>query len=269
MTRVLTAIPLILLIIVVLEFLPPLYFTLLVAAVVWLTLEEFFSIAGKSGIEIFRWPGRLAALGIIGIIHFYPQDVRLLVVIMVLLPLTILVLGLFRGDSLPSVLAGAATTSFALLYIAVALGLLIFVRTHSFQIGTGNHWILFGLLTVSFGDTGAFCAGQSLGRHLLAPRISPKKTIEGSIGGLLGCALAAWLSHLLWLPTAPLAALLVLSGVIGLAGQVGDLAESALKRGAGVKDSSNLLPGHGGMLDRVDGVLFAAPVLYIYTQWFI
>jgi phosphatidate cytidylyltransferase len=117
---------------------------------------------------------------------------------------------------------------------------------------------------VWFGDTGAYYIGRALGKNPLAPLISPKKTIEGALGGLLGNVLAAVLGKQILLPDAPLLQLLVLALLLGVVSQIGDLSESALKRGAGVKDSSNLLPGHGGMLDRIDGVLFASPVMFGY-----
>jgi phosphatidate cytidylyltransferase len=102
-----------------------------------------------------------------------------------------------------------------------------------------------------------------LGRHLLAPKISPKKTVEGGIAGLAG-SVAAGVLLSYWLLAVPWAPAALISGCTAIAGQVGDLAESALKRSAGVKDSSSILPGHGGILDRLDSLFFAAPVFY----WF-
>jgi phosphatidate cytidylyltransferase len=178
-------------------------------------------------------------------------------------------LGLSKGGSLERVLPGSSATLLGLIYIPATLGLLVAVRSNVALAGGAHHWIFFFLLVVWLGDTGAYYVGRTLGRHKLAPRVSPKKTVEGSVGGLLGNALAALLSKKIFLPGASLASLLVLGGIIGVASQLGDLAESALKRGAGVKDSSNLLPGHGGLLDRIDGILFAAPVLFGYTKFFL
>jgi phosphatidate cytidylyltransferase len=135
--------------------------------------------------------------------------------------------------------------------------------------GDGSRWIFFLLLVVWFGDTAAYYVGRALGRRPLAPLVSPKKTVEGALGGFLGNALAAMLAKQLFMPEAPLSQLLPLSTVLGVVSQIGDLSESALKRGAGVKDSSNLLPGHGGMLDRIDGVLFASPVMFGYVRFFV
>jgi phosphatidate cytidylyltransferase len=119
---------------------------------------------------------------------------------------------------------------------------------------------------VWFGDTAAYYVGKTVGAHPLAPRVSPKKTVEGCVGGFLGNMAAAFVGQKLLLPAAPLAHLLVISLVLGAFSQIGDLSESAMKRSAGIKDSSNLLPGHGGMLDRIDGVLFASPPLLTYLS---
>ena len=105
--------------------------------------------------------------------------------------------------------------------------------------------------------------GRALGRHLLSPRVSPKKTVEGAVAGLAGSLLIAGaFAHWFW-PTADLKTVILLAGLIALAGQIGDLAESAMKRGAGMKDSGSILPGHGGLLDRIDALLFGAPALWL------
>jgi len=118
-------------------------------------------------------------------------------------------------------------------------------------------------------DTGAYYSGRALGRHKLAPRISPGKTVEGAVGGFFAAVMAGPLCRLIFFQQLPLFDSLLLGASIGILGQVGDLAESMLKRGAGVKDSSHLLPGHGGMLDRLDSILFCAPLIYYYSRLFI
>jgi len=126
----------------------------------------------------------------------------------------------------------------------------------------GRHWLMFALMVNWIGDTGAYYAGRKFGRHKLAPAISPGKTWEGAVASVL----TAIVFGLIYLPLAITGTSLLKAGLLALAanvaGQAGDLAESAIKRGAGVKDSGTLLPGHGGMLDRVDSTLFALPVLY-------
>jgi len=135
------------------------------------------------------------------------------------------------------------------------------------RLAQGGRWLLLLLLAVFATDTGAYAVGRLLGRHKLAPRVSPAKTVEGAIGGML-CAAGATvaLNYLLGLPHKPI--LITALGVaIGLAAELGDLAESAVKRRLGVKDMGRLFPGHGGVLDRLDSILFAGAVLYYIVRW--
>jgi phosphatidate cytidylyltransferase len=112
-------------------------------------------------------------------------------------------------------------------------------------------------------DTCAYLVGRTMGRKMLFPSISPKKTLEGSVAGLVGSLLVAWgFARLFW-QTASLKTVILLAGLVALFGQIGDLVESAMKRGANLKDSGSVLPGHGGLLDRVDSLLFGAPVLWL------
>jgi len=124
--------------------------------------------------------------------------------------------------------------------------------------------VLLGILWI--GDTAALYGGRFMGRHLLAPSLSPRKTVEGAFAGLIASIVAGVILGV-WLTDEGSGSLIVASIISASAGQLGDLAESALKRSAGVKDSSSLLPGHGGMLDRIDALLFAAPILWFYTAW--
>jgi phosphatidate cytidylyltransferase len=126
----------------------------------------------------------------------------------------------------------------------------------------GPRLLLFALVITWAADTVAYFAGRSFGKHALAPHISPKKTWEGSIAGLSGSLLIAYAFHF-WL-TIPLAHLLAMATLGNVAGQMGDLLESASKRSAGVKESGGLLPGHGGMLDRIDALILCIPVIWFY-----
>jgi phosphatidate cytidylyltransferase len=160
----------------------------------------------------------------------------------------------------------SAVTTLGLIYVPVSLGLLIALQSSHTIWGEGSRWVFFLLIVVWFGDTGAYYIGRYLGKHLLAPSLSPKQNDRGSLGGYWKCTRSALTKKIL-LPQASLLHLLLLSGVIGLVSQVGDLSESVLKRAAGIKDSSNILPGHGGMLDRIDGVLFGCPILFVYVRF--
>lgn len=128
----------------------------------------------------------------------------------------------------------------------------------------GGHWLLYALALSWIGDGAAYYVGSRFGRHKLAPAISPAKSWEGAGAHIVAAVLFGWLYLGRFVPTAPLAEVILLSAAASVAGQVGDLCESAMKRGAGLKDSGSLLPGHGGWLDRVDACLFSVPVVYFW-----
>jgi len=130
----------------------------------------------------------------------------------------------------------------------------------------GQMWVFFILAVIFAGDTGSFYLGRLLGRHKLT-RISPGKTWEGTLGGLIANGVSAGIFGYLIFPSLSVISIMVLGIVIGISGQVGDLAESMLKRMSNIKDSGIILPGHGGILDRIDSLLFAIPVLYIYLSY--
>ncbi len=129
----------------------------------------------------------------------------------------------------------------------------------------GRHWVLLGLVIVAGNDTAAYFAGRAFGRRKLAPHLSPKKTVEGAIGGMTASLLFGTAYAHFFLPAVPPWYALVVSGLAGAAGMAGDLFESLLKRAAGVKDSGTVIPGHGGMFDRADSIVPVAPLLYLFA----
>jgi len=149
------------------------------------------------------------------------------------------------------------------IYVGIPLSLLVMIDLRP----NGNIWIFFLLAIIFSNDTGAFYFGRFFGRHKLYASISPGKTWEGAIGGLF-CSLvvAFWFLRVLHIHRIDLS-ILALVLVLSVMGQIGDLVESMLKRNHGVKDSGKILPGHGGILDRIDGLLFSIPILYIYLTW--
>jgi len=167
-----------------------------------------------------------------------------------------------RSHELPEVLPSAAALLLGMAYVFGSLRCGIDLRAIS------PYWLFFGLSLNWVGDIAALYVGRLAGRHKLAPRISPAKSWEGAAGSLVASVVYGALYIPRLLPAVPLAEGLGLAAVANVAGQLGDLCESALKRGAGVKDSGKLLPGHGGWLDRVDSSLFALPVVYFVVSNF-
>ena len=198
-------------------------------------------------------------------------------------PFVFLVIGM-RNIELSRAFPAAAASVFAFTYVALPLGFLVQIREQ----WAGAFLLLYLLLLVWAGDIFAYFVGRTLGRHLMSPRISPKKTWEGALASLIASLVVGMLLYNYALPIStallnahliekrdgffalqkpPLWPTLLLSAAINIAAQLGDLVESLIKRGAGVKDSGSLLPGHGGMLDLIDAVLFAAPVRWYYAAW--
>jgi len=154
---------------------------------------------------------------------------------------------------------------FALAYLPLMLSYFIFIR----QWENGILWIFFILILTVSGDIAAFYFGRTLGKHKLYPLVSPGKTVEGAIGSFTGSILACIIYSMFVLPALPLIHVLILAIVGSCFGQLGDLCESAIKRSAGIKDSGNILPGHGGILDRLDSLIFLAPFVYYYRMYLI
>jgi len=189
-----------------------------------------------------------------------------------------------RNEDLSTGYPASAASVFAFTYIALPMGMLVQLR----QQWAGAFYLLYLLFVVWSGDIFAYFVGKSIGRHLMAPRISPKKTWEGAAASLIasvaiGCALFYYAEPissallraglitrrdgLFGLERPSVGPIVVLTIILNVAAQLGDLVESLIKRGANVKDSGAILPGHGGMLDRIDALLFAAPVLWYWAAW--
>jgi phosphatidate cytidylyltransferase len=273
--RILTALLLIPPVIYLIGWSPKLLFLAAVIVSVELCLYEFFKICRSAGFATFPLPGYLggAALCLVRAADSSKAETYSLVVLVAFVLMT-LTIALAVTHDLKLYLGGIATTIFGVVYIGLTLSCLFplkFARLGAASLGLasasaaseGRELMFLLFLVIWADDTFAYLAGRTIGRKRLFPSISPKKTLEGSVAGIVGSVLVAGgFARLFW-QTASLKKVILLAALVALFGQMGDLAESALKRSANLKDSGSLLPGHGGFLDRVDSLLFGAPVLWL------
>jgi phosphatidate cytidylyltransferase len=259
-TRVLSGAALIALAVAVVWLASDVVFLAFAALLVLLGVSELVVLARASSLNVRFFPVAIAALlagGVVGSLSGSTLEVALMSAVVAI---GLATLASWRGDA--HALATVAASMFPALYLGLPIGALVAVRSFA-----GPRVLFLLMLTVIVSDTAQYYSGRAFGRRPLAPAISPKKTVEGALGGFVfGTALFVSVGRW-WVPGMPI---LVRAGV-GLAivalGIAGDLFESMLKRSAGVKDSSTLIPGHGGVLDRIDALLFAAPVYYIVLKY--
>jgi phosphatidate cytidylyltransferase len=258
MTRVLSGAVLILLAVTIVWFAPTWLFFAFALGLGVLAAEELFGLARASQLDVTLAASRVATALVIGS-SGVPGSLELFL-LTALVAVAASSLGSWRGG--PTALASVSVSLFPALYIGLPIAALISIR------GLAGPPALFLLmLTVIVSDTAQYYSGRAFGRRPLAPAVSPKKTIEGAVGGFIfGTALFVAVGFW-WLPSMPLPLRVALGLTLVALGIAGDLFESMLKRSAGVKDSSALIPGHGGVLDRIDALLFAAPVYYIVLRY--
>lgn len=224
-------------------------------------ISEFYAMA-LPGRKTEQWLAVCAGSALI-FTPFYGSD-KLIIPVIGLLFLTFSLLFLFRVRTID---AAAREISFALLaflYIPFLLMHLVLLRQTPF----GIQWLFVIMLIVMTNDSAAYYTGSAFGKHRLYQLVSPKKSIEGALGGLAGSLVGTMLAKFTFFPQLTISDAVVTALVVGMVGQAGDLFESLLKRSFGVKDSGTLIPGHGGVLDRLDSILFAAPVTYYYVLFF-
>jgi len=278
--RTLTALLLIPPVIYLIGWSPKWLFALAVAVAVVLALREYFALCRAMGVKVFSWVGYGAGIWVCAT-QILPSNLASAAGIPFLLALLLIIpaMALRRSLGLKDYLAAVAITLFGILYVGLTLSSLLairfsadswgFARMLKSDIGPGqalslgSRLILLLFLVIWAGDICAYLVGRPLGRTPFFARISPRKTWEGALAGLAGSILAGWAFAHWFLKRADAMTVILLAAWIALAGQVGDLVESAIKRGANQKDSGTLLPGHGGFLDRIDSLLFAAPALWL------
>lgn len=233
-------------------------FSLLVSLLSLLGLDEFYRMA----LPKRRGEGRIAAVAGAGAVFavFSANPV------LPLMTLTALVLGfslvaLFRLQEIKEAAPDVALVFMGFLYVPLLLAHLVLIRA----LPNGTSWLFLIMVIVMAGDSTAYYVGSSLGKNRLYPAVSPKKSIEGALGGLLGSVIGAVIAKFTFFPELAISDCVAAALLLGVLGQLGDLFESLIKRSCGVKDSGSIIPGHGGVLDRLDSILFAAPAAYYYA----
>ena len=265
---------------------PPLklLFVAIAIAAMVVALYEFWFLSKRVGAKPDVVVGYAAAAAVFATFLLDPElrfTPPLLLFVIPALVVAALAAEMLRGAPFDKLILSVGSTVFGVLYVVLLGGFLVAVRT-GFQQTAGAdavHWfpaqfvdrtlsthlLGFFFLVLMGSDTGAYYAGRAFGKRKLAPQVSPGKTWEGAVGGMLASLLMAALAHFWFFPELPLTAALPLAAVMNVLGVVGDLSESALKRGANAKDAAQILPGHGGFLDRLDSLLFNAPLLYYFA----
>jgi len=238
----------------------PWHFTLLLMVLCLIAMLEYFGMAlpaRKRELPPF------ALLGALSVATPLLPDGRLFIMS---LAIAFLLTGfhfLFRLQDIGRVAQELALVVTAFLYVPFLFAHLVMLRL----LPQGSNWLLLIMLIVMTNDSAAYYIGSAFGKHRLYEAVSPKKSIEGALGGLGGSLAGTLLAKFTFFPQLGYADILITALVVGLIGQVGDLFESLLKRSFGVKDSGNIFPGHGGVLDRMDSIIFAAPVTYYYAVY--
>ncbi len=235
-------------------------------------LFEYFSLTKKMELKADAGVGYIGAalFGFLFTINAPAKASELLLIAIALFVIALLISQTFRFQAdFSKMLTGIGVTLLGVFYLAFLGGFLISTRVGFENVpGLSTKLLLFFFMVIFASDAGAYFAGKSLGKHKLVPKISPNKTWEGLIGGIIAAAAMAALCTWLFFPELPYKASIPLAAVMAVVGVFGDLAESAIKRGAGAKDAATILPGHGGLLDRLDSLLFNAPILYYFARFY-
>ena len=261
MKRVLSGLVLIPVVLGIVQYGSPLLFLALVIAAVLVGWMEYCRLIRHIGIQINLVVGGILCLLLV--FCFYRNDFYLVWLAACLMSLFIAWYA--SGSALEDALNQVAYSFLGVIYVSGLMSYFILLR----GIEHGNHILFYLFMVIWSGDIAAYYVGKNIGKTPLAPRISPAKTLEGSGAGLVGSVAGGAAAHYLFFETLPLNHCLIMAFLCGTMGQIGDLAESLFKRRAGLKDSGSLIPGHGGVLDRLDSLMFAGPAFYIYHVLFL
>jgi phosphatidate cytidylyltransferase len=275
MSRIITAVVFLPFLIasILIPWLQPLFIVLAAGAMLF-GLYEFYVLARKKEMKPDVAAGFLGGAALFTIFCFATPDptqasldVQTIVLILLLLTIATLVAATLRGAPFDKMIASSGATMLGVFYVVLLGGHLVALRT-GFEERLSAHLLSFFFLVLMGSDTGAYYVGRAMGKHKLAPKISPGKTWEGVAGGVVAALALATVAHFWFFKELPLKWALPLAAIMAVLGILGDLTESALKRGAGAKDAAKILPGHGGALDRLDSLLFNAPLLYYFAYFY-
>lgn len=249
-------------------------FVAIAAAFMIFGLYEFYVLTSKKDVKPDAAAGYLGGAALFIVFYFATPDplqqrLDIQTIVMVLIALTIGTLAAMtlRGAPFDKMAASTAVTILGVLYVVFLGGHLVALRT-GFAQPLSADLLSFFFLVLMGSDSGAYYAGKAFGKHKLAPATSPGKTWEGVAGGIAAALALGAVAHFWFFTELPLKWTLPLAGVMAILGILGDLTESAIKRGAGAKDAAKILPGHGGALDRLDSLLFNAPLLYYFAHFY-
>lgn len=244
-------------------------FVLLAAVAMLAALFEFWLLARKQQIRADAAAGLLSAAALLTVFYFTEPgrlpDLLMIQLILILLTIGSLVAAMLRGVPFDRMITSAGVTVLSVMYIVLLGGHLIALRV-GFAPELSKHLLAFFFLIIMGADAAAYYGGRGFGKHKLAPGISPGKTWEGAVAGMLASLLLAAIAHYWFFVELPAKFALPLAALMNVVSVIGDLTESALKRSAGAKDTATILPGHGGVLDRMDSLLFNAPVIYYFAR---
>jgi phosphatidate cytidylyltransferase len=262
-TRLLTATVVAPLILVILYFGPVWAWFVLVWVASGIGAAELFGMT-HPGDPVARAAGIASTLVVSGVLWLWGTEARVLLTLVVAIPFAAMSVTLARLGDVRTAAMRMAAMAFGPLWLGM-LTLLALLRRDTG--GSGPDYVVMALMFAWFADTGGYFVGRRLGRRKLYEAVSPKKTVEGFVGAVLGAVLGAVAAHFWYLRSIPLGDALLLAIAAGVMGQVGDLGESLLKRSTGVKDSGEIVPGHGGILDRIDALFVTGAIVYLYVQW--
>lgn len=240
-------------------------FYVLVAAASVIGATELFGMT-HPGDRVAQGVGALMTLLLSAAVYFFVRDARVVLGAFLLTTIVGVLVPLWRLGQIETAALRILANVAGPIYIGALLATIALV--HREQGALGGQWVVMTLTFAWFGDTGGYFVGRFFGKHKLYEKVSPKKTREGFFGSLLGSTIGALAAHLWYLPVIPLGHAVLLAVVAGALGQMGDLVESLLKRSTGIKDSGWIIPGHGGLLDRIDALLIVSPIVWAYTQLF-